>query len=112
MRGLGAYKLVAYEKTKSSKSIPAFSISRLGNVEDFFNVNTFFKCNYMRTNDYSFKYVCILLKNLLLLPHLFCKSNSNSADFTTLNQLSGISILKTEMLFESQNKTNIGIIGF
>ena len=60
MRGLVVYKLVAYEKTKCSKSILGFSISRLANVEDFFNVNIFFKCKYVRINDYSFKYVCII----------------------------------------------------
>ena len=60
MRGIVAYKLVAYKKTKCSKSIPGFSISRLANVEDFFNVNIFFKCKYVRINDYSFKYVCVV----------------------------------------------------
>ena len=43
MRALVAYKLVAYKKTKCSKSIPGFSISRLANVEDLLNVNIFFK---------------------------------------------------------------------
>ena len=57
MRGLVVYNLVAYKKNKCSKSIPGFSISRLANVEDFFNVNIFFKCKYVRINGYSFKYV-------------------------------------------------------
>ena len=35
MRGLVVHKLVAYKKTKCSKSIPDFSISRLANVDDF-----------------------------------------------------------------------------
>ena len=35
MRGLVAYKLVAYKKTNRSKSISGFSISGLANVEDF-----------------------------------------------------------------------------
>ena len=60
MRGLVAYKLVAYKKTKCSKSIPGFSISRLANVEDFFNVNVFFKYKYVRMNNYSFKYACVV----------------------------------------------------
>ena len=46
MRGLVVYKLVAYKKNKCSKSIPGFSISRLANLEDFFNVNIFFKSKY------------------------------------------------------------------
>ena len=28
--------------------VPGLSISRLANVEDFFNVNKFFKCKYKR----------------------------------------------------------------
>ena len=63
------------KKTKCSKSIPGFSISRLAIAEDFFHVNIFFKCKYVRINDYSFKYVCEVccLKKSLLLPDLFCK---------------------------------------
>ena len=57
MRGL---KLVAYKKTKCSKSMPGFSISKLANVEDFFNANMFFKYKYLRINDFSFKYVCVV----------------------------------------------------
>ena len=60
MQRLVAYKLVAYKKTKSNKSTPGFSTSRLVNVEDFFNMNIFFKCKYVRKNDYSFKYVCVI----------------------------------------------------
>ena len=55
MRGL-----VAYKKTKRSESIPDFSICRLANVEDFFNVNIFFKCKYVRINDYSFFSIIIM----------------------------------------------------
>ena len=102
------------KKTKCSRSIPDFSISRLANVEDFFNVNIFFKCKYVRINDYSFKYVCIVccLKIRFYCLTFSAMSNLNSADFTTPNQLSEISILKIEMLLEFQNKTNIEIIGF
>ena len=53
----------------------------------FFNVNIFFKSKYARTNDYSFKYVCVVccLKlrfYCLIFPAM---SNLNSADFTTPN---------------------------
>ena len=48
------------KKIKCNKSIPGFFISRLANVEDFFNVNIFFICKYVRINDYSFKYVCVV----------------------------------------------------
>ena len=48
------------KKTKCSKSIPGFFISRLANVEDFFNVNIFLKCQYLRINDYSSKYFCVV----------------------------------------------------
>ena len=54
MRGLVAYKLLAYKNIKCSKSIPGFSTSRLEIVEDFF------KCKYMKINDYSVKYVCVV----------------------------------------------------
>ena len=98
------------KKTKCSKSIPGFSISRLANVEDFFNVNIFFKCKYVRINDYSFKYVCVVcyLKIRFYCLTFSAMSNLNSADFTTPNsQSSEILILKIEMLLEFQNKTNI-----
>ena len=75
MRGIVAYKLVAYKKTKCSKSIPGFSISRLANVEDFFNVNIFFKCKLninVSINDHSLYLCSMLLKTSFLLPHLFC----------------------------------------
>ena len=80
MRGLVVYKLVAYKKTKCSKSIPRFSISRLANVEDFFNVN-------MRINDYSFKYVCIVccVKICFYCLTFFAMLNFNSTDFTAPN---------------------------
>ena len=81
MRGLVLYKLAAYKKTKCSKSIPGFSISRLAYVEDFFNADIFFVYKYVRINGYSFEYVCIvcclkftvcLLIVCCLLHHLFC----------------------------------------
>ena len=109
MRGL-----VAYKKTEYSKSIPVFSINRLENVKDFFNVNIFFKCKYVRINDYSFKYVCVVccLKIRFYCLTFSAISNLNSADFTTQNQSSEILILKIEMLLEFQNKRNSEIIGF
>ena len=63
----------------------------------------------MRINNYSFKYVCVLC---CLKIDFYCLTfsamlNLNSADFTTPNQSSEILILKTEMLLEFQNKTNI-----
>ena len=84
MRGLVAHKPVAYEKTKCSKSIPGFTISKLANVEDFFTVNIFFRCKYLRINDYSFKYVCVVCS---LKIRFYCftfsvMSNLNSLDFT------------------------------
>ena len=114
MRGLVAYKLAAYKKAKCSKSIPGFSISRLANVEDLFNVNIFFKCKYVRMNDCSFKHVCVVccLKIRFYCLTFSAISNLNSADFTTPNQSSEILILKIEMLLEFQNKRNSEIIGF
>ena len=87
MRGLVAYKLVAYKKTKCSKSIPGFSISRLANLKDFFNVNISFKCKYVRINDYSFQYVCVAccLKIRFYCLTFFSILNLNSADFPTPN---------------------------
>ena len=72
--------------------LPGFSISRLANVEDFFNVNIFFKCKLninVSINDHSLYLCSMLLKTSFLLPHLFC-----NVDFE-LNQL-----------IEFQNKTN------
>ena len=113
MRGLVAYKLVAYKKPKCSKSIPGFSISRLANVEDFFNVNIFSKCKYVRINDYSFKYVCVVccLKIRFYCLTFSAISNLNSADFTTPNQSRESLVLKIEILLQFQNKTNSEIIG-
>ena len=80
----------------------------------FFNVKIVFKCKYVRISDYSFKYMCVIccLKIRFYYLTFSAMSNLNSADFTTPNQLSEISILKIEMLLEFQNKTNIEIIGF
>ena len=87
MRGLLAYNLAAYKKTKCSKSIPGFSISRLANVEDFFNANRFFKCKYVRINDYSFIYVCAVccLKVRFYCLTFSAMSNLNSVDFAIPN---------------------------
>ena len=107
MRGL-----VAYKNIKCSKSIPGFSTSRLAIVEDFFNVNIFFKCKYVRINNYSFKYVCVVccLKIRFYCFTFSAISSLNSADFTTQNQSSEILILKIEMLLEFQINTNNEII--
>ena len=79
------FSLFCYSKS-------GFSISRLANVEDFFNVNIFFKCKLninVSINDHSLYLCSMLLKTSFLLPHLFC-----NVDFE-LNQL-----------IEFQNKTN------
>ena len=81
---------------KMWKKLPGFSISRLANVEDFFNVNTFFKLNInVSINDHSLYLCSILLETSFLLSHLFC-----NVDFELIR------------LIEFQNKTNIEIIGF
>ena len=49
MRGLVAYKLVAYKNC--SNSVPGFSIGRLANMEDLAKENIFFKCKYVRINE-------------------------------------------------------------
>ena len=70
------------KKTKRRKSIPGFSISRLANVGDFFHANIVFICKYVRINDYSFKYVCIVccLKIRFYYLTFLAMSNLNSAD--------------------------------
>ena len=41
--------------------LPGLSISRLANVEDFFNVNKFFKCKYKREYKQLFiNYICVV----------------------------------------------------
>ena len=74
----------------------------------FFKENIFFKCKYVRINDCSFKYVCVVC---CLNIRFYCLtfsaiSNLNSADFITRNQSSEILILEIEMLLEFQNKRN------
>ena len=59
--------------------MPGFSISRLVNVEGYFDANIFFICKYVRINDYSFKYICIVC--CLKICFYFLMSNLNSADF-------------------------------
>ena len=102
------------KKTKCSKSIPGIPSSRLANVENFFNVNIFFKCKNVRISGYSFKYVCAVcfLKIRFYCLTFSAISNFISADFTTPNQSSEVLILKIEMLLELQNKRNSEIIGF
>ena len=81
-----------------ANQLPGFSISRLANVEDFFNVNIFFKCKLninVSINDHSLYLCSMLLKTSFLLPHLFC-----NVDFEII------------LLTEFQNKTNIEIVGF
>ena len=78
--------------------LAGFSISRLANVEDYFNVNIFFKCKLninVSINDHSLYLCSMLLKTSFLLPHLFC-----NVDFELIR------------LIEFQNKTNIEIIWF
>ena len=89
-------------------------MSRQANVEDFFKENIFFKCKYVRINDCSFKYVCVVccLKIRFYCLTFSAISNLNSADFTTSDQSSEILILKIDMLLEFQNKRNSEIIGF
>ena len=54
----------------------------------------------------------MLLKVPLLLPYLSCIDEFEFSWFSNSKQLSDISILKIEMLFEFQSKTNIEIITF
>ena len=103
------------KKTKCSKSIPGFSISRLANVEDFFNVNIFFKCKYVRISNYSFKYVYLNCVVCCLKIPFYCLTfseilNLNSVVHST-KQSAEILILEIEMLVEFQNKTNINMMG-
>ena len=81
---------------------------------DFFIVNIFFKCKYVRINDYSSKYVCVVccLKIRFYCLTFSAISNLTSGDFTSPNQSSEILILKVEMPLEFQNKRNSEIIGF
>ena len=101
VKGVEAWKLVSnlacegclfmnwllIKKAKCSKSIPGFSISILANAEDIFNVNIFFICKYVRINDYSFRYVCIVccLKIRFYCLTFSAMPNLNSADFTASN---------------------------
>ena len=78
--------------------LPAFSISRLANLEDFFNVNTYFKCElniYVSINNHSLYSCSMLHKTSFLMPHLFCNVD-----------------LELIRLIEFQSKTNIEITGF
>ena len=100
------------KKTNCSKSMLGFSISRLANREDFFNVNIFFKCKYVRIKDYLCKYVCAVYSlNIRFYCLTFSAiSNLSSTGFTTPNKSSEILILQIEMTLEFQNKRNSEII--
>ena len=106
MRGLVAYKLVAYKNISVTNQYlvsPDYQIV----------VNIFFNCKYVRTIDYSFKHVravrCLKIRFYCL--NFSAISNLNSSDFTTPNQSSEILILKIKMLVVFQNKRNGEIIG-
>ena len=78
--------------------LPGFSINRLANVEESFNVNIFFNFQLnidVSINDHSLYSRSMLLKILFLLPHLFWNVD-----------------IKLIWLIQFQNKTNIEIIGF
>ena len=64
-------------------------------------------------NDCSFKYVCVVccLKIRFYCLTFSAVSNLNSADFTTLNQSSEISILKIEILLEFQKRLIVKLLG-
>ena len=53
----------------------------------------------------------MLLKNLFLLPHLFCNAEFEFSWFHSTKVSSEILILEIEMLLEFQNKTNIEMMG-
>ena len=58
-----------------ANELPGFSISRLANVKDFFNVNVFLNVNTnVNMNDYSFKYICLVcyLNVFIASPVLQC----------------------------------------
>ena len=81
-----------------ANQLPGFSISRLGNVGDSFNVNIFFKYELnidVSIKDHSLCLCSMLLETSFLLSHLF-----SNVDFELIR------------LIEFQNKTNIKIIRF
>ena len=107
-----ATKLVVYKKN-CSKSIPGFSVSRLANVENLFNVNIFFICKYVRINDYSFNNVWIVCCLEVSFYYLTFSANVEFeiSLFHCTKQSSEILILEIEMLLEFQNKANIEMMG-
>ena len=70
---------------KQAKQLSDFSISRPGNLEDFFNVNIFCDCKYKC--DFTCKYIDIVCYLKLHFYFLACSRmpNSNSANCTTSN---------------------------
>ena len=79
MRGLFAYKLLAYKNIKCSKSIPGSPTVDWQMWKNFFNVNIFFKCKHVRIKDYSLKYVGVVC---CLKVRLYCLTFSA---FSNLN---------------------------
>ena len=78
--------------------LPGFSISRLANVVESFNLNIFFNRKLIinvSINDHSLYSRSMLLKISFFLPHLFWNVD-----------------IKLIWLIEFQNKTNIEIVGF
>ena len=66
LKNVSEFSLFCY-----SRSIPGFSISRLVNIENFFNVNILFKYKLninVSLSDHSFYLCSMLLKTSFLLP--------------------------------------------
>ena len=86
-----------------ANQLSGFSISKLANVEDFFNGKIYFlNVNInVSINDHSFKYICVV-----------CYLKLRFFASLVQSQISEILILKIEILLGFQNKTNIEIIGF
>ena len=112
MRGLVAYKLVAYKKISVANQYLVSPPVDWQMWRIFFNVNLFFKYKYVRINDYSFKYVWVVcrLKIGFYWPIFSAMSNLNSADFITANWSAEIVILEREMLLEFQNKQIVNLL--
>ena len=81
-----------------ANQLPGFSIRRLANVGNFFNINIFFKFKLninVSINNHSLYLCSMLLETSFLLSQLFC-----NVDFELIR------------LIELQNNTNIAIIMF
>ena len=90
-----------------ANQLPGFYISRLANVENFFNLNI-----NVRKIDNSL--VWHATENLVFTASLVpqCQIWIQLIHFTTPTVTSEILILKIEMLLEFQNKANVEITGF